>query len=165
MCVDASSAHQLPIAIKRRAMSIAYVIYSDILDSSEVDAAVAWLETCGPELHSGTTLFGPFGVFPSPSNVSDGQPAHVCRNGTTPGDLDVSSFMAKELPCGPSLPMLEVSQSRQRQSIRHDHALVENMGHFSSMRTPVTLPIFCRALQASDTSLSKAIPPHLRPSA
>lgn len=163
--VDASAAHQLPTAIKRQAMSIAPVTYSNILDSSEVDAAVAWLETCEPESHSGTTLSGPFGVFPVFSGVSNDQSAQVRSNGTTAEHLEMSSFMAEEQPRGPSRPMLDVLQSRQRHFITHKHALAETAAHFSTVRAPVILPSFCRALQTSNASLPNAIPPHLRPSA
>lgn len=164
--VDASSAHQLPTAIKRQAMSIAPVIYSRILAASEVDAAAAWLETCEPESHSGTTLFGPFGVFPLSSNVSNDHVAQVRRHGTTPFEEQrLSHFVAEEQPGGPSMPTLDVSQSRPRHSITHYHASAETTGVFGGMKAPVALPVICRALQASDASFVNAIPPHFRPSA
>lgn len=163
--VDASSAHQLPTAIKRQAMSIAPVTYSDILDSSEIDAAVAWLETCEPESHSDTTRFGPFGVFRVSSKVSSNQIAQNCKDGTTHDSLESSRFVAEEQPRGPSMLTLEVSQIRQRHSIGDDHGLAEMMGHPSHMMAPVALPVFCRALQASNASLPNIISPRLGPSA
>jgi hypothetical protein len=43
--VDASSAHQLPTAIKRQAMIVAPIVYSDILVSSKTNPTVAWMES------------------------------------------------------------------------------------------------------------------------
>ena len=163
--VDASSAHQLPTAIKRQAMSIAPVTYSEVLESSEVDAAVAWLETRGLESHSGTTLLGPFGVFPVCSRVSSNQVAEDPSDGTTPEVSDLLSFAAEEQPRGPSMPTLEVSKSRQYHSITRDHALAETAGRLSGMKASVPLPVFRRAPQASDASLPNAISAHPHPPA
>jgi len=161
--IDASAAHQLPTAIKRQAMSIALVTYSEVLDSSEVDAAVAWLETRELELHSGTTLLGPFGVFRVSSRVSNDQVAEDRSDGTTLEVQDLSSFVAEEQSRGPPMPTLEVSQSRQYHFMTHDHALAETVGRPSDMKPSVTLPVFRRPPQASDVSLPNAIQPHLRP--
>lgn len=158
--VDASSAHQPPTAIKRQAMSIAPVVYSDILDSSKVDAAVAWLETCELELHSDTTLSGPFGVFSVSSNVSSDRVAQVRRDATTSDDMELSGFMAEKLP---SRPTLEVLQSRQRHFITHNYASAASAGRLSGTETPGTLPVSYRALQISDASLSNTISPHVLP--
>ena len=159
--VDASPAHQLPTAIKRQAMSIAPVTYSDILDSSEVDAAVAWLETCALESQSGTTLSGPFGVFSVSSNVRNGRAAQNRKDGTTAEYLDMSSLMAEQQS---SRPTWEVSQSRQHHSITHEHALATTIGHASGMKTPATLRVSCRSLSAGDVNLPNDISPPFRSS-
>lgn len=163
--VNASSAHQPPTAIKRQAMSIAPVIYSDILDSSDIDAAMAWLETCEPESQSGTTLSGPWGVFPVSSRVSNDQSTQIRSDGTTAGHLEMSSFMAEGQSCGSSRPTLEVLQSHQRRSTSHDHVLADMTGYLDGTEIPATLPVPCRALQTSNASLPSSISPHLRPSA
>jgi hypothetical protein len=163
--VNASSAHQPPTAIKRQAMSIVPVIYSDILDSSEIDAAVAWLETCETETISGTTLSGPFGIFHASSSCSDDQVAQILRDGTPDEHLDMSSFMAEGQSAGSSRPTLEVSQGQQRRSTSDDHVLAGSTGYLYGTEIPATLPVSCRALQTSNASLPISISPHLRPSA
>jgi hypothetical protein len=158
--VNASSAHQPPTAIKRQAMSISPVIYTDIFDSSEIDAAVAWLETCEPDSQSGTTLSGPFGVFPVSFIVPDNHVTPIRRNGTTAENLDMSSFTAEGQPHGSPKPTLEVSQTRQHRSITYNNALAETTSHSSGMESLTTLPVACKALQTSHASLPNASSPH-----
>lgn len=153
--VDASSAHLPPTAIKRQAMSIAPVIYSNVLDSSEVDAAVTWLETCEPDSYS-----GPFGIFSVSSHVSNDQVAQVRRDGTVADNQELSCLVAQKLP---SRPTLEVSQSHQRHSSTHNYAFAESTGRFSGTEAPETLSVSYRALQPSDAGLLNTISPHIRP--
>lgn len=163
--VNASSAHQAPTAIKRQAMSIAPVICSDILDSSEIDAAVAWLETCETKSISGTMLSGPFGIFHVSSNCSDDQVAQILRDDTTDEHLELSSFMSERQPCGSSRPTLDVSQSRQRHPTVHNHVSAGATGYLDGTKDPSTLSVSCRALQTSNATLLNAFSPHIHSTA
>lgn len=162
--VDATSTRQPPTAIKRQAMSIAPVIYPEVLDAWNIDATLARLEICEPESHdSDTTFAGPFGVFHMSSKAPGDDVAQIGEDGTAPEDLGASIYMAAvEQPSAvtaPSRSVLDSSQTCHRHAAACTSDLADGtLCHSSRAEASEPLAVPSEALQTTVACLPSTIP-------